>query len=86
MNPDGSVHRQLTDDPAYRDERPLWSADGSTILFPRLDEKDQASLWLASLQDDKPRRVADQLATISDSTDYFGHINWDRLFDWWRGN
>ena len=86
MNLDGSVHRQLTHDQAYRDERPLWSTDGSTILFARLNEQNQASLWLVSLQDDEPFRVVDELMTVSDWADYFGHINWTSLFDWWRGD
>lgn len=33
---------------AGQHERPLWSADGSTILFARFDENDRASLWMVS--------------------------------------
>ena len=32
MGWDGSDQRQLTSDQTYRDERPLWSADGSQVL------------------------------------------------------
>ena len=32
--------------PEYRDESPLWSADGSHLLFGRMDYDGHASLWL----------------------------------------
>src|SRR5207237_518188 len=48
MNADGSNKRQLTSDESYGDDHPRWSADGSQIIFARLDADDQASLWTAS--------------------------------------
>jgi hypothetical protein len=81
--------RQLTDDPAYRDEYPLWSADGASILFARFDAEDHASLWLVSAQGGEPRRVVDALVTAPQPSPlwlgYYGHVDWDTLFDWWRG-
>jgi Tol biopolymer transport system component len=53
--------RPITDDPAYRDERPLWSHDGSAILFTRMDGRDCASLWLVPSADGTPQRVVDEL-------------------------
>ncbi len=38
--------RQLTSDPEYRDESPLWSADGSHLLFVRMEYGGRKSLWL----------------------------------------
>ncbi|MEW6232901.1 MAG: hypothetical protein AB1566_11405 [Chloroflexota bacterium] len=85
MKRDGSDKRQLTKDATYRDERPLWSADGSYILFARLDTKGHASLWLISAEGDNPHQVVDELTPAPSWFGYYGHIDWDVLFDWWRG-
>jgi dipeptidyl aminopeptidase/acylaminoacyl peptidase len=88
--------RQLTNDLAYRDERPLWSAEGSHILFVRMDDREQISLWLMPVGegepravDSVPRLVAEGLGPLpgppSGWFGYYGHIEWDGLFDWWTG-
>jgi len=77
--------QQLTDDPAYRDERPVWAADGSYILFARLDLEDRASLWLISAEGGDPRQVVDELTPSPGWFGYYGHVEWDGLYDWWRG-
>lgn len=83
-NADGSAPRPLTDDPAYRDEWPLWSADGSYIIFARLDSEDRASLWLVPAEGGEPLQVVGELTPAPDWFGYYGHINWGTLFDWWR--
>jgi len=81
--------QQLTDDPAYRDERPLWSADGSHLLFARMDAEGGASLWLIPAVGGEPRRVVNELTPLPGPAvgwfGYYGHVEWDQLFDWWRG-
>jgi len=81
--------QQITDDPAYRDERPLWSADGSHLLFARLDAEGRASLWLIPAGGGDPCRVVDELTPLPGPASgwfgYYGHVDWDQLFDWWRG-
>jgi Tol biopolymer transport system component len=81
--------QQLTEDPAYRDERPLWSADGSHLLFARMAAEGPASLWLIPAGGGDPRRVVDELSPWTGPASgwfgYYGHIEWDQLFDWWRG-
>ncbi len=77
--------RQLTNDLAYRDERPLWSADGCYILFARLNSEDRASLWLIQAVGGKPQQVVDELTPAPGWFGYYGYIDWDDLFDWWRG-
>ena len=81
--------QQLTDDPAYRDERPLWSADGSHVLFARMDAEGGASLWLIPAAGGEPQRVVDELTPLPGPASgwfgYYGHVEWDQLFDWWRG-
>lgn len=76
--------QQLTNDPAYRDERPLWSADGDHLLFVRLDNESRVSLWLIPLQGGEPRRMVDELTPNPGWFGYYGHVDWDDLFDWWR--
>ena len=81
--------QQLTDDPAYRDERPLWSADGSHLLFARMDAEGRASLWLIPAAGGEPRRVVDELTPLPGPAPgwfgYYGYVEWDQLFYWWRG-
>lgn len=85
-DPDGTQLRQLTGDPAYRDEYPLWSADGSQILFVRLDADGRASLWLTPVEEAEPQLVVEELTPTPDWFGSYGHITWDQYFDWWRGD
>lgn len=86
-NVNGEPHlRQLTDDPAYRDERPLWSADGAYILFVRMTAEDSVSLWLVPAGGGAPWRIVDELTPVPSWFGYYGYTNWAALFDWWRPN
>lgn len=92
MDRNGSDKRQLTNAPAYRDERPLWSPDGSQVLFARVDEEERASLWLGPSAGGEPRQVVEAMASreqgIADPSAYldsYGSVRWDSVFDWWRG-
>jgi Tol biopolymer transport system component len=76
---------QLTEDEGYRDEHPLWSADGSTILFARLDENDRASVWMMPAGGGELEQVVEELTPAPGWFGYYGHIDWGTLFDWWRG-
>ncbi len=85
----GANPRQLTDDSAFRDERPQWTADGTGILFARLDAQDKASLWLVPADGGTPSPVVDDLGPLSGSSGtpawfgYYGYIGWDSLFALW---
>jgi Tol biopolymer transport system component len=81
MKRDGSEKRQLTHVAAYRDERPLWSADSSHILFMRLDQHDQASLWLMRRDGSELNQVVDELTPMP-WFGYYGHIDWGGNFLW----
>jgi dipeptidyl aminopeptidase/acylaminoacyl peptidase len=87
MNRDGSNKRQLTNDFAYRDERPLWSGDGRYIVFARLDNStDETSLWLMPSEGGEPLRVVDEVGTLPPESTwfgYYGHIDWSDYFDLW---
>ena len=77
--------RQLTKDPSYRDERPLWSTDGNYILFARLNAGNQASLWVIPATGGEPQQVVKELTPAPEWFGYYGHVDWDDLFDWWTG-
>lgn len=68
---------QLTNDARYQDEMPVWSRDGSHILFGRWDEKDTRTLWLMRSDGSEPREVAGTFAVRSNVAD-----DWPDLFDW----
>ncbi len=76
--------RKLTEGDTYRDERPLWSGDGDSILFVRLDALDHASLWLAELQEGRTAEVVDGIGPLANGLGYYGHVEWGDYFDWWR--
>jgi Tol biopolymer transport system component len=77
--------RALTNSNSYRDERPLWSADGDYLLFARLDAKGRASLWIIPASGGVPRQVVAELTPAPDPYEMFGHVNWGAYYDWWRG-
>jgi Tol biopolymer transport system component len=85
MKRDGSEKRQLTRDAAYRDEQPLWLADGTHILFARLDQNDRVSLWLMRSDGSELQQVVDELTLTGGRGSYYGHIAWDSYFTWWTG-
>ena len=77
---------QITQAPAYRDEYPLWSADGETLVFVRMDENDRVSLWSLNVHIGDPHMLLDGLSTGSQGWfGYYGHIPWYEMIDWWRG-
>jgi Tol biopolymer transport system component len=86
MSADGSDQHPLTGDPAYRDERPVWSADGTHVLFARLDEDGRASLWLIDAAGGTPEQVVEELTPAPEWFGNYGYIAWDQLFDWWSGS
>jgi len=57
MKPDGSELRQLTFDPAYRDERPRWSGSGNTIVFCRVNAAGEGSVWRIDAAGSAPERI-----------------------------
>lgn len=95
MKPDGTERRQLTEDPSYSDERPLWSADGTHLLFVRRHASPrgaewQVELWLIGADGSNQRQVAVGLSPPVPSPPglstfgYYGRFAWEDLFDWWQ--
>jgi TolB protein len=89
-NADGSSKSQLTDDPAYADQFPQWSADGAHILFvhqqaeairPESDVPILAEVWLMKADGSEQRKVVDGL---SGGFGYYGYVDWSELLDWRR--
>lgn len=86
LDKDGtSTPTQLTKDTAYRDERPIWSKDDSSILFARFNQENQASLWLVEVENGKTTQVVDELTPDPGWFGNYGHVEWDNLYYWWKG-
>jgi Tol biopolymer transport system component/DNA-binding CsgD family transcriptional regulator len=90
----GDQHQLRTDGAAgCRQERPLWSAEGSSIVFACLDAELGASLWLVPAAGGNAVQVAGGIAPWSSSgpgasgffAGYQGHIDWQLLYDYWPG-
>jgi Tol biopolymer transport system component len=76
---------QLTNDANYRDEKPMWSADGRYILFARIDRQNRLTLWLTEVENPSPVQVAGPLYASEDAWfGYYGYIDWRAWFDWYR--
>ncbi len=88
MAPDGSGKRQLTSDPTYRDERPVWSRDGAFILFGRMLD-DQMQLWLIRPDGLDLKQVVEEVSPLPDPVarwfGYYGYLDWGQMYDWWLG-
>lgn len=81
---------QITQDERYRDEEPMWSADGKQILFCRIDAADNRKLWLMNANGSAPLPVAELPLdpwTPGEGFQYayYGHIAWRSMLDWYRG-
>jgi TolB protein len=75
--------KQLTRDPLYRDEEPMWSADGSHVLFARIDRNDNQTLWLMDAESPRPFQVAGPLRPADEAWfGYYGYIDWRAKVDW----
>lgn len=82
MNPDGSSKRQLTSDPAFRDEQPVWLNDGKSLFFIRLDHDDHAAVWSIDRSGGEPRQLAGPVDLDEEEGwfGFYGHIDWtDRI-------
>ena len=83
---------KLTGDSRYRDEEPMWSADGQQILFCRMSRDNRKTLWLMGADGSNAMQVAGPLYMdpgvlgVDDSWfGYYGSIAWRDMFDWFRG-
>jgi Tol biopolymer transport system component len=85
MDPVTGEVRQITGDPTYRDECPQWSADGRSIVFLRVDEQSQASIWMVPASGGTPTIIASGVTLVDGWFGYYGHIEWPAVFDYWPG-
>lgn len=88
MDRDGANQRQITNDPNYRDERPIW-LNSDQILFARLDHQAQGSLWIMQRDGSDLTQVIADLQPFQDVAGFedpqiwsgaYGYIDWDRFF------
>jgi hypothetical protein len=67
----------------------MWSADGTHILFCRIDRDNNKTLWLMDAESSRPLQVAGPLYANPgllrpDETwfGYYGYIDWRTMVDW----
>ncbi len=76
---------QLTNDPAFRDEHPVWSKDGKTIVFARIDAVGDASIWRIASSGGDPELIQDGLGFGERGVSgVYGWIEWSDLLAWWQ--
>jgi Tol biopolymer transport system component len=78
---------QLTNDPQFFDEEPLWSHDGSHILFCRTDAHDARTIWMMREDGSEARQVAGPLRQPPAKYwhhGFYGYTDWRSLFNWWQ--
>lgn len=76
---------QLTSDPEYRDEHPVWAKDGQSILFVRIDKDGHSSIWVVPRGGGKPTQVVgDTEPGIRGLFGTYGWMEWSSLMDWWQ--
>jgi WD40-like Beta Propeller Repeat len=85
---------QLTSDKRYRDEEPIWLADGRHILFCRIErgsgEDDTQTVWMMDAASGAAEQVAGPLykAGAFEGESWFGYygtIHWSDMMDYHRG-
>jgi Tol biopolymer transport system component len=82
MNADGSHQHQITSDADFRDEQPVWSGDGKSLIFFRFDHDDRASAWSIDLAGSEPTLLVNSI-TLDEQDVWFGdygYVDWsDRI-------
>ncbi len=74
----------ITAAPAYRDEYPQWSTDGTRVLFARVDTKNEASLWLLPTGGGAAELLVPKISLIHPPSHSLQQIEWQKSFDWYR--
>jgi Tol biopolymer transport system component len=78
---EGGNRRQLTFDPRYRDEYPVWSSEGQSILFVRIDKQNKTSVWSVAVANGALDKILDDIDGIKPENDwfgYYGYIDWSK--------
>ena len=95
MDADGSNKRRLTDAEAW-EERPQWSKDGRYVLYVRpetgaaLQGREQpgsvevVALRVSDGKEDPVTVMRYEVNNVETGIWYYGHFDWDQLFDWWQ--
>ena len=88
MRPDGSESRQLTFDPAYRDERPQWSADGREIEFCRVNAAGEGSVWRIDAGGGSPKQIGRSFPLDFGMFGFYGYTDWSQAAEayWKKGS
>jgi Tol biopolymer transport system component len=79
------TRRQLIEDSKDRDEYPLWSSDGQSLIFVRIDQSDRSSVWSVGIDKSMPHKLVDEI----DMPDtgwfgFYGRMDWYKRLAWFR--
>jgi len=79
------TRRQLIEDSKDRDEYPLWSSDGQSLIFVRIDQSDRSSVWSVAIDKSVPHKVVNEI----DMPDtgwfgFYGRMDWYKRLAWFR--
>jgi Tol biopolymer transport system component len=74
--------KQLLGSAPFRDEAPMWSAEGTHILFGRMASDSSKYLWLMAADGSDAHQVAGPLGGEDTWFGYYGYIDWRGMFDW----
>lgn len=83
VNAENGSPSQLTRDPLFSDERPIFSLDGSQLLFARLDEE-SASLWMISTNGSNLHQIVPELTPRPEPAGQSAIMGWSELWEWWQ--
>jgi Tol biopolymer transport system component/DNA-binding CsgD family transcriptional regulator len=96
MDGNGANPRRLNEIDTWQ-EWPQWSRDGTEILYVRpdpvavvqgADDPRKAAIWLQDVAGGSESLVLPGLEynvnTLETNIDYYGHLQWNRIFDWWQ--
>jgi Tol biopolymer transport system component/DNA-binding CsgD family transcriptional regulator len=91
--------RRLTDGPGQPEELPQWTRDGKKIIYLSPSAERSSRTPSTAFMFDLDEGVSTPLASIdyyidslnggdippfSNPIEFFGHNNWDAVFDWWQ--
>jgi Tol biopolymer transport system component len=79
------TRRELIEDSKDRDEYPLWSTDGQSVIFVRIDQSDRSRVWSVGLNKGMPYKLVDEIDMPGTGWfGFYGRMDWYKRLAWFR--